>query len=52
MEIKWFMIGIAVMFGGMFAAMGVEKYSESQCRIEAIRAGVEASKINQACGIR
>jgi hypothetical protein len=52
MEIKWVMIGIAVMFGGMFAAMGVEKYSESQCRIEAIKAGVEADKIKTACGIR
>ena len=52
MEVKWIMIGIAVMFGGMFAGMSVEKYSESKCRIEAIRAGVEASKINQACGIR
>ena len=51
MEVKWLMIGVAVMFGAMFAAMGVEKYSQSQCRIEAIRAGVEADKINRACGI-
>jgi len=52
MEIKWAMIAMAVLFGSMFAAMGVEKYSESQCRIEAIKAGVEADKVKTACGIK
>ena len=52
MEVKWFMIGMAVIFGLMFVGMGVDQYSKSQCRIEAIRAGVEADKINTACGVR
>ena len=52
MEVKWFMIAIAVIFGMMFAGMGIDQYSKSQCRIEAIKAGVEADKINQACGVK
>ena len=52
MEVKWFMIGMAVIFGLMFVGMGVDQYSKSQCRIEAIKAGVEADKINTACGVR
>ena len=52
MEVKWFMIGMAVIFGLMFVGMGVDQYSKSQCRIEAIRAGVEADKINTACGLK
>ena len=50
MEVKWFMIAVAVIFGLMFVGMGVEQYTKSQCRIEAIKAGVEAEKISQACG--
>ena len=52
MEVKWMMIGFAVMFGAMFAGMGIEQYSQSQCRIEAIKAGVDADKIKLACGIK
>ena len=52
MEVKWFMIGMAVIFGLMFVGLGVEQYTKSQCRIEAIKAGVEADKINLACGLK
>lgn len=36
----------------MFAPMGCMEHGKSQCRIEAIKAGVEADKINTACGIK
>ena len=52
MEVKWFAIAMAVIFGLMFVGMGVEQYTKSQCRIEAIKAGVEADKISQACGLK
>ena len=52
MEVKWAMIAFAVIFGLMFVGMGVEHYTKSQCRIEAIKAGVEADKINTACGVK
>ena len=51
MEVKWLAIAMAVIFGLMFVGMGLDQYQKSQCRIEAIKAGVEADKINRACGI-
>ena len=36
----------------MFSPVLMGEYSKGQCRIEAIKAGVEADKINQACGIK
>ena len=36
----------------MFSPLIIGEYSKSQCRIEAIKAGVEADKINVACGIK
>lgn len=49
---KWMSIMLAVVFSAMFTPLAVEKYGESQCRIEAIKAGVEADKIKTACGIK
>ena len=49
---KWIAIlciGVAV---AMFAPLSIMEYSKSQCRIEAIKAGVEADKINTACGVK
>ena len=52
METKWMVIlGISVMTI-LFSPVIVGEYQKSQCRIEAIRAGVEADKINTACGVR
>ena len=36
----------------MFSPLIMMEYSKHQCRIEAIKAGVEADKINTACGIK
>ena len=52
MEAKWFAIAMAVVFTAMFAGMGVDQHNKSQCRIEAIKAGVEADKIDRACGVK
>lgn len=52
MEVKWAAIAMAVIFGMAFAGMGIDQYNKSQCRIEAIKAGVEADKIDRACGVK
>ena len=36
----------------MFLPLIISEYSKGQCRVEAIKAGVEADKINVACGIK
>ena len=41
------MIGV---FGSLAISMGIEGYAEKQCRIEAVKAGIEADKIDKACG--
>ena len=41
-----------LLFALAFAPMLMGEYGKGQCRIEAIKAGVEADKINQACGIK
>ena len=52
MSDRWIVIlilGICVM---MFGPLFLMEEQKSQCRIEAIRAGVEADKINTACGVK
>lgn len=49
---KWLTIMIIGVTAAMFAPLGVMEYSKYQCRIEAIKAGVEADKINMACGVK
>jgi len=52
MSDKWIVILIASICVAMFAPLGIMTYGENQCRIEAIKAGVEADKIKLACGIK
>jgi hypothetical protein len=52
MEAKWIAILTVGLATAMFAPLAVTEYGKSQCRIEAIKAGVEADKINTACGIK
>jgi hypothetical protein len=49
---KWLAIAMMVIFGSLAIGGSIEKYAEKQCRIEAIKTGVEAEKINQACGVK
>lgn len=48
---KWSAIFLMVLVSGLFSPIAIDTYQGKQCRIEAIKAGVEADKINQACGI-
>ena len=36
----------------MFSPLLITEHGHNQCRIEAIKAGIEADKINTACGIK
>lgn len=52
MDTKWMAIlcvGIAV---AMFAPLAIMEYGKSNCRIEAIRAGIDADKIKTACDLK
>jgi len=49
MEFKWAMIAMAVLFGSMFAGIGVEKYQVNQCRIASVQAGKSADDIAKIC---
>ena len=49
---KWIVILVVGVTVAMFSPLAIMEYSNSQCRIEAIRAGVDADKINTACGIK
>lgn len=52
MSDKW----IVGMFMGfillMFSPLVIMEHGNNQCRIEAIKAGVEADKIKTACGLK
>lgn len=50
MEIKWIAIMSMVMFLGMFVGIGYSEYAKKECRIEAIKAGVDAEQIKNICG--
>lgn len=52
METKWIAICAIGVASAMFAPLSITEYGKTQCRIEAIKAGVEADKINKACGIK
>lgn len=50
-DCSWAIFGI-VLVALMFSPLFIEQYTNGQCRIEAIKAGVEADKIKMACGIK
>ena len=49
---KWTTIMLVAFCVAMFSPVAIHEYTVSQCRIEAIKAGVEADKINTACGVK
>jgi len=49
MEMKWVMISLAMIFGSMFVAVGVEKHQQNQCRIASVQAGKSADDISKIC---
>jgi hypothetical protein len=52
MEAKWAAIFVIVLISVPAVGVSFSEYQHNQCRIEAIKAGVEADKINTACGVR
>jgi len=49
MEIKWAMIAMIVLFGGMFIGLGYSEHTKSQCRIASVQAGRSAEDIIKIC---
>ena len=41
---------MAVVFGSLAVGDGVTNYQQTQCKIEAIKAGISADDIVKACG--
>ena len=52
METKWIAICAIGVTAFMFAPLMVNEYQQTQCRVEAIKAGVPAADIARACGIK
>jgi hypothetical protein len=49
-DMKFAALAFFFVLGIPFAGLGLKEYQASQCRIEAIKAGMEADKIVQVCG--
>jgi hypothetical protein len=48
-DTKWFVILMIVFISLPMAGLALNEYQKSQCRIEAIRAGMDVEKIAQVC---
>jgi hypothetical protein len=48
-DMKWAMLAFIFVLGIPMAGLALTEYQKSQCRIEAIRAGMEPDKIAQVC---
>lgn len=48
-EMKWAALAFMFVIGVPMAGLALKEYQSSQCRIEAIRAGMEPEKIAQVC---
>jgi hypothetical protein len=48
-DMKWYAIVMMAIISIPMAGLALKEYQTSQCRIEAIKAGMEADKIAQVC---
>lgn len=48
-EMKWVALVFIFVFGTPMAGMALNEYHKTQCRIEAIKAGMDPDKITQVC---
>jgi hypothetical protein len=48
-DMKWYAIVMIAIIGIPMAGLALNEYQKSQCRIEAIRAGMDVEKIAQVC---
>lgn len=50
MEVKWFAIIMIVLFGGMFAGLGYEAKTKTDCRISFAQSNKTVDEIVKLCG--
>ena len=48
-DMKWYAIAFMFIIGLPLVGLALEQYNRGQCRIEAIRANMDAEKIAQVC---
>ena len=48
-DMKWAALAFFFVMGVPMAGLALSEYQKSQCRIEAIRANMDADKIAQVC---
>jgi hypothetical protein len=48
-DMKWAALAFFFVMGVPFAGLALSEYQKSQCRIEAIKAGMDPDKISQVC---
>ena len=48
-DMKWAALAFMFILGLPLVGLALEQYNRGQCRIEAIRAGMDAEKITQVC---
>lgn len=48
-DMKWFALVFMFIIGIPMVGLALKEHEQSQCRIEAIRANLEADKISQVC---
>jgi hypothetical protein len=48
-EMKWYMIGMAVIMTGMFCSFAYSDYAKSECKIEAVRNHVSVAEAEKLC---
>jgi hypothetical protein len=49
-DVRGFMIFVCILFGGMFAGIGIEQYQKNTCRVEAMKAQMPVDDIVKVCG--
>lgn len=48
-EFKWYMIGMAVIMGGMFASFAYSDHAKAECKIEAVKNHVSVADAEKLC---
>ena len=48
-DMKWFALAFMFIIGMPMAGFTFDQYQKNQCRIEAIKAGMDTDKILQVC---
>ena len=49
MEIKWFVIMAAILFGSLSCGMAIDEWHKSDCKIEYAKSNRSAAEIREIC---